>query len=74
MYLTDRTERPRVIEMMWMPWERFAQARPGPIVTLGARVAEAQEGSAPRGVASAQEVTKAEASRDGNPRPASAFL
>ena len=74
MYLTDRTERPRVIEMMWMPWERFARARPGPIVTLGERVPDVRLESAPRRVASAPEVTKAEASRDGSPRPASAFL
>ena len=45
MYLTDRTERPRVIEMMWMPWGG-SQARPGPIVTLGANVPDAQAGSA----------------------------
>ena len=41
MHLTDRTERPRVIEILWIPWGWFDLARPGPIVTLGEHVAEA---------------------------------
>ena len=45
-YLTERTQRPRVIESMWMPWKRFDLARPGPIVTLGANVPDARAGSA----------------------------
>ena len=79
MVLTGRTRRLRVIEMLRMPWEHFAQPRPGPIVTLGKHVAEVQPGTAPRTVASAQEEeeeeeeVKAEARWDANPRPASAF-
>jgi hypothetical protein len=73
MFLTGRTRRPKVIEILWMPWEQFAQARSGPIVTLGENVAEVQPGSAPRTVASAQEVAKTETGRDASPRPASAF-
>ena len=46
MHLSERTHRPRVIEIMWMPWGWFQQARPGPIVTLGENVPDAQAGSA----------------------------
>ena len=70
MYLTERTYRPRVIEIMWMPWKRFDLARPGPIVTLGPNVPDAQAGSA----RSTPEKAKAEAGRDASSRPTSAFL
>ena len=43
MYLSERTYRPRVIEIMWMPWGWFQMARPGPIVTLGENVPDAQK-------------------------------
>ena len=70
MHLSERTHRPRVIEIMWMPWKRFDLARPGPIVTLGANVPDAQAGSA----RSTPEKAKAEASREASSRPTSAFL
>jgi hypothetical protein len=41
MIVTDRTDRPRVSELLRMPWQRFAQARAGPRVTLGPHVAPA---------------------------------
>ena len=70
MYLSERTQRPRVIEIMWMPWGWFDLARPGPIVTLGANVSDAQAGSA----RSTPEKAQAEAGRETSSRPTSAFL
>ena len=70
MYLTERTYRPRVIEIMWMPWKRFDLARPGPIVTLGPNVPDSRAGSA----RSTPERAQAEAGRDASSRPTSACL
>ena len=70
MYLSEVTQRPRVIEIMWMPWGWFQMARPGPIVTLGPNVPDAQAGS----VGSSPEKGKAEAGRETSSRPTSAFL
>jgi hypothetical protein len=61
MVLTDRTDRPRVSELLRMPWEQFAQARPGPLVTLGPHVAPAPSRSFPSRVLSTSAVTPGEA-------------
>ena len=71
MYLSERTDRPRVIEIMWMPWGWFQQARPGPIVTLGEHVPDAQAGERHDRL---QKKPRRRLSREASPRPTSAFL
>jgi hypothetical protein len=40
MYLTHSTDRPRVSEILALPWSQFSQLKAGPIVTLGENVPE----------------------------------
>jgi hypothetical protein len=61
MVLTARTDRPRVSEMLRMPWERFAQARAGALVTLGPHVPAAPSRSVPPRARSTSAVTPGEA-------------
>jgi hypothetical protein len=75
MILTDRTDRPRVSKLLHLPWECFAQARPGARVTPGAQGPRAPSGGGPpRGTPAAGRATPVESRRATRPRPTSGFL
>ena len=77
MYLTGATRRPKVSEILAMPWQRFVEARAGAIVTLGEKVRDTASLQATRKDKFSAELpqeTNAETGREQARAPISAYL